>query len=151
MFNEIENQGQQWKDNNYSMTGISREMFYRGEGIDVANWIYPQYTHVYDKKQKQVVDRTTTNKSNLRTDEITKIIFDIFEIKPYVIEKDIIDELVSSGDIRTSKKEAEKQLKKSLQEILLSYNLKRIRCNKEVKKLYNVQTEGYPFIIVKAE
>lgn len=151
MFNEMENQGQKWKDNNYSMTGISREMFYRGEGLEVANWIYPQHKQVYDKNNKQVVDRTTTNRSNLRTDEIVKIIFDILNNQSYIIEKDIINKLCNNSEIPTSKKEAEKQLKKSLQEILLSYNLKRVRCNKEIKQLYNVQTEGYPFIIVKDE
>lgn len=151
MFNEMEEQGQKWKENNYSMTGISREMFYRGEGLEVANWIYPQHTHVYDKKEKQVVDRTTTNRSNLRTDEIVRIIFDVLNSQPYITEKYIVNELMSNGDIPTSKKEAEKQLKKSLQEILLSYSLKRVRCNKEVKELYNAQAEGYPFILVRGE
>lgn len=149
IFNEIEKQGEQWKENKYSMTGISREMFYRGEGLEVANWIYPQYTHIYDKKQKQSVDRTTTNKSNLRTDEIVKIIFDVLDNQQYITEKYIINELSSNGSIPTSKKEAEKQLKKSLQEILLSYGLERIRCNKNIKELYNVDTQGFPFIIVK--
>jgi hypothetical protein len=148
-FKEIEAQGEKWKENNYSMTGISREMFYRGEGLEVANWLYPQHTHVYDKEQEQTLDRTTTSKSNERTDEIVKIIFSILEIQPYVTEKYIIDELSASGDVPTTKKEAEKQLKKSLQEILLTYNLVRLRCNKDIKKLYNVESEGYPFIIVK--
>jgi hypothetical protein len=147
LFKDIEEQGQKWIDNNYSMTGISREMFYRVEGSEIANKLYPQHKQVVENKQ--IVNRTTTSKSNERTDEIVKIIFSILEIQPYVAEKYIVDELSASGDVKTSKKESEKQLKKSLQEILLTYNLQRVRCNKEIKKLYNVDSEGYPFIIVK--
>ena len=42
----------------------------------------------------------------------------------------------------------EVQIKKSLQEILTSYGLKRVRANKDIKEKYNITGNGYPFIIV---
>ncbi|WP_084757174.1 hypothetical protein [Clostridium sp. DMHC 10] len=149
LFNDIENQGKQWNENNYKMKGLSREMFYRTEGEEVANKLYPQYKEVYDKKNKEVVKRTTTNISNVRTDLIVTIIFDTLKVKSYVTDKEIIDELNSNEEVKTSKTEGERQLKKSIQEILDSYNLKRIRCNKKIKEQYGVAENGYPFIIVK--
>jgi hypothetical protein len=147
IFKDIEEQGQKWKDNNYSMKGLSREMFYRAEGKEIADKLYPQYKKVYDRNSKKVIDRTTTDKSNYRTIEIVKIIFTFLENKSYVTENEVIQELLKGNTI--TKTEAGKQLKKSLQEILLSYDLKRIRCNKEIKEQYNVDTEGYPFLIVR--
>jgi len=148
LFKEIEEQGNSWKDNNYTIKGLSREMFFRAEGKEVADKLYPQYKQVYDKNKKEVVDRTTTTKSDTRTNEIVKIIFSFFEIKNYVTEKEVIEELIAS-DLNIPKGEAEKQLKKSMKEILDSYCLKRIRCNKEIKETYRVVENGYPFIIVK--
>jgi len=149
LFDEIEKQGKKWVDTNYSMTGISREMFYRGEGLEVANNLYPQHKEIYDKTQGKVIDRTTTNISNIRTIKIVQIIFDVLETRDYVMVKELIDELSSDGEVKTSKKEAEKQVKKSLNEILLSYDLKKIRCNNKIKNQYGIVENGYPFVLVK--
>jgi hypothetical protein len=147
MFQFIEEQGQKWKDNNYTMKGLSREMFYRAEGKEVADKLYPQYKQVYDHKEKKIVDRTTTIKSDTQSMAITKILLNILDNKSYATEKEVINELIINSNIK--QREVERQLKKSLQEILLSYDLKRVRCNKEIKKKYNVIDNGYPFIIVK--
>jgi len=150
LFKDIEEQGENWNKNSYSMKGLSREIFYRTEGESVANKLYPQYMQVYDKTQEKVIDRTTTNRSDIITNKIVEIIFDILKLKPYVLEKELIDELSADGEVKTSKKEAERQIKKSLQEILLSYDLQRIRCNKLIKNQYGIVNQnGYPFIIVK--
>ena len=149
LFKDIELKGEQWKNNGYTMKGLSREMIFRTEGKKLADKLYPQYSKVYSKEKKQVVDRTVTNKSQIVTDKMVEIIFDILEVKSYVLEKELIDELSADGDINISKKEAGSQIKKSMKEVLDSYNLKRIRCNKIIKEQYKVNTEGYPFIIVK--
>lgn len=149
LFKDIENQGQNWKDNNYKMKGLSREMFYRTEGSCVADWLYPQHTHVYDKDKDEVVKRTTTKKSDLLVSLIVKVIINQIDCKNYITEKEIVEELITKQDIRISKKELESQIKKSLQEILEGYDLKRIRCTKEIKEKYNVDSKGYPYIIVK--
>lgn len=148
LFSEIEESGKRWNENNYTMKGLSREMFYRSEG-ELANKLYPQYTQVYDKEKQQVIDRTTTPKSNKTTEKIVQYIFNRLKEMNYVTEKDLISDLICDFDINIKKTEAEKQIKKSLNEILQSYNLKRIRCNKAIKEQYNVDGEGYPFIIVK--
>lgn len=147
LFKDIEAQGIKWNVNNYTMKGLSREIFYRTEGAEIANKLYPQYSQVVE--EQQIVDRTTTNISNMRTDLIVTIIFDILKTKLYVTDKEIIDELSASGEVKTTKSEAEKQLKKSMQEVLDTYNLKRLRCNKLIKEQYRVVENGYPFIIIK--
>ena len=37
LYKEIEEQGKQWKENHYTMKGVSREMFFRAEGKEVAD------------------------------------------------------------------------------------------------------------------
>jgi hypothetical protein len=151
LFGDIEHRGQSWKENNYTMRGLSREMFYRAEGLEVANELYPQYKQVYDKKEKATVDRTTNSRSDKRTNKIVEIIMWYLDEIGYCLEKDIICNLVLDQDIRISKSEAEKQIKKSLKEILDNYDLDRIRANKKIKEQYGVTSKGYPFIIVKKQ
>ena len=148
-FEDIEAQGIKWKDNGYNMTGLSREMFFRTEGAEVADKLYPQYKQVYDINKSKVVDRTVTKYSDLRTKKIVEILFDILAARRYATKKEIIDELIANDEIKTSRREAEKQVKKSLQEILLSYDLKKIRATNLIKKQYNMDASGYPFLIVK--
>jgi len=148
-FPEIEQQGKSWKDNNYTIKGLSREMFFRKEGQKVANWLYPQYKQVFDKQQEMVVDRKTTYRSDRRTERIIEIIFYFLETQNYCVEKDIIDNLIEDEELKIRKSEAERQLKKSLPEILDGYDLKRVRTNKKIKEQYGMDTQGYPFIIVK--
>lgn len=147
LFPYIEQQGIKWKENNYTMKGLSREMFYRAEGKEVADKLYPQYKKVTEKGK--VIDRTTTVKSNNRTELISIIIYNKISEKGYVTEKEIVDELITNEGIKITRTEAEKQLKKSLKEIIDTYDFKRIRCNKEIKDTYRVAESGYPFIIVK--
>ena len=150
LFPEIEQQGEQWKENNYTIKGLSREMFYRGEGQEVADWLYPQYKQVYDKKKESIMDRSTTARSDLRTNRIVEIIFQYIENQNYCTEKDIVENLIQDEKLRITKGEAERQIKKSLKEILDSYGLERIRANKEIKNQYGmVNVSGYPFIIVR--
>ena len=144
-FKDIERQGVNWKNNNYTMKGLSREMFYRTEGLDVANKLYPQYKQIYSKEQKQVIDRTTTKSSDNRTSKIVKYIFDLIISKGYATENDIIKMM----NTEYSKTLSAMQIKKSLQEILQGYDLKRIRANKQIKEQYGIIGNGYPFLIVK--
>jgi hypothetical protein len=149
LFPEIEQQGKSWKENNYTIKGLSREMFFRKEGKDIADWLYPQYKQVYDKQAETIVDRTTTIRSNKRTERIVEIIFYLLESKGYAIENEIIGILVADEVIRITKSEAERQFKKSLPEILDAYNLKRIRAKKEIKEKLGMTDKGYPSIITR--
>jgi hypothetical protein len=144
LYAEIEQQGKKWKDNHYTMKGVSREMFFRAEGKEVADKLYPQYKKITNKQGKEV-DRTTTKTSDKRTAEIVKVIFDILDNQGYVTEREIVEKLKN----KFGKTKTEIQIKRSLQEILDGYGLKKIRTNKEIKKQYGVVNNGYPFIIVK--
>ena len=149
LFPEIEQQGQAWKDNNYTIKGLSREMFFRKEGQEIADWLYPQYKQAFDKQQETIVDRTTTYRSDKRTNRIIEIIMWYLDQQNYCIEKEIIDNLVLDEELRIKKSEAERQLKKSLPEILDAYGLQRIRANKQIKEQFGIVNNGYPFLIVK--
>jgi len=140
---EIEKQGIKWKENKYTMRGLSREMFYRAEGKNAANRLYPQYKNI--TVDGEIKDRTTSFLSDERTLNIVKAIFEIIESKKYVTEKDIVYFLSDKYKYITT----EAQIKKSLKEILDSYGLERVRANKELKIQYEIQSNGYPFIIIK--
>jgi len=146
-FPEIEQRGKQWKDNYYTMKGVSREMFYRAEGLEIANEIYPQYkkvTETIDGK-KNIIDRTTTKSSDERTNNIVIAINELIEEHGYATEKEIVQKLRFKYRYKTT----EVQIKKSLKEILDAYDLQRIRAKKEIKDKYGIDSEGYPSIIIK--
>jgi len=146
---EIEQRGKQWKENHYTMKGVSREMFYRAEGLEVANKLYPQYKKVTENVDGtyQVVDRTTTKKSDVRTNNIVKVIHELIDEYGYATERKIVISLKDKYKYITT----EIQIKKSLKEICDLYGLKRIRANKIIKEQYNINSNGYPFIICKED
>lgn len=126
-------------ENNFTLKGLSREWVLRTFGVEMANKIYPQYTFENAKG--------TSKKSDKRTDNIVKVIFALIDDKGYATEKDIIRLLQR----KYGKTKTEIQIKRSLQEILDSYDLKRIRTDKETKEKLGIQAKGYPFIIVKGD
>ncbi|QSQ09776.1 DNA primase [Koleobacter methoxysyntrophicus] len=144
---ESEKRATMWYAKNMSMTGLSYEGIYRTFGKEIANELYPQYKKKVIKTEEgyKEIDRTTSKASDERTNDIIKIIFHLINSKRYATEKEVIEILQSKyGKILT-----QVQLKRSLQEILYIYNLKRIRCNKEIKEQLGITSKGYPFIIVK--
>jgi len=88
-FDEIEQRAIQWKENHYTMKGVSREMFFRGEGLEIANEIYPQYNKVTEdiNGKKYTIDRTTTKFSDDRVNNIVNAIFDLIDEYGYATEK----------------------------------------------------------------
>lgn len=123
-----------YKENNVTMKGWSRELLQRTFGDEIADEIYPQFTH-----------RKITKKSDLRTSDIHSITLDLIETKGYAIEKDIVESLRSIY----GKTITEIQIKKSLQEMLDGYDLQRVRANKILKEQYGIANNGYPFIIIR--
>lgn len=136
-----------WDKNNMSMTGLSYEGIYRTFGQDIAWEVYPQYKNKLIKTDEgyKEIKRTTSKASDDRTNKIIIIAMNEIDKKGYVTEKEIVEELRN----RYGKTLTQIQIKRSLQEILDGYNLKRIRCNKNIKQQYGVTGNGYPFIIVK--
>lgn len=142
---EIEERGIKWKNNRYSMKGLSRDMFFRTEGKKVADELYPQYKKVI--ADGEVKDRTTTAWSDDITNNIVKAIFEIIGKKNYATERDITYFLANKYRYITT----EIQVKKSLKEILDTYDLQIIQTNKDLKIKYNINSKGYPRIIIKRE
>ena len=140
----IENNGVRWKEKGYRIAGISFDMFYRSEGFDVAASIYPQY-----KKKKneygEIVDRSTTKASDERTLKISEIILQCIQRKGYCTEKEVVYILGNKYRYEVT----ETQIKRSLNEIMDLYGLKKVKANKELKEQYHIKSDGYPNIIIE--
>lgn len=140
----IENNGVRWKEKGYRIAGVSFDMFYRSEGFDVAASIYPQY-----KKKKneygEIVDRTTTKASDERTLKISEIILQCVQQKGYCTEKEVVYILGNKYRYEVT----ETQIKRSLNEIMDLYGLKKVKANKALKEQYHIKSDGYPNIIIE--
>ena len=140
----IENNGVKWKEKGYRIAGVSFDMFYRSEGFDVAASIYPQY-----KKKKneygEIVDRSTTKASDERTLKISEIILQCIQRKGYCTEKEVVYILGN----KSSSEVTETQIKRSLNEIMDLYGLKKVKANKALKEQYHIKSDGYPNIIIE--
>ena len=140
----IENNGVRWKGKGYRIAGVSFDMFYRSEGFDVAASIYPQY-----KKKKneygEIVDRSTTKASDERTLKISEIILQCIQRKGYCTEKEVVYILGNKYRYEVT----ETQIKRSLNEIMDLYGLKKVKANKALKEQYHIKSDGYPNIIIE--
>ena len=140
----IENNGVKWKEKGYRTAGVSFDMFYRSEGFDVAASIYPQY-----KKKKneygEIVDRTTTKASDERTLKISEVILQCIQRKGYCTEKEVVYILGNKYRYEVT----ETQIKRSLNEIMDLYGLKKVKANKALKEQYHIKSDGYPNIIIE--
>ncbi len=140
----IENNGVRWKEKGYRIAGVSFDMFYRSEGFDVAASIYPQY-----KKKKneygEIVDRSTTKASDERTLKISEIILQCIQRKGYCTEKEVVYILGNKYRYEVT----ETQIKRSLNEIMDLYGLKKVKANKALKEQYRIKSDGYPNIIIE--
>ena len=117
------------KANNYSLKGLSREYILRTFGVDLANKCYPQYKFENSKG--------TTKESDKRTSQIVECLFYCIEQKGYATEKDVVYLLGDKYKYQTT----EIQIKKSLQEILVSYGLVRVKASKDNKLKYSISDD----------
>jgi hypothetical protein len=118
-------------DNHITLKGISREYVLRTFGKELSDKVYPQYT--YNNKIG------TSKKSNDKTKELALKLLDTIDKCGFMLERDI----KSNGRNET-------QWKRSIAEILNSYELKRVRLTKNLKQELGItDMNGYPFIIVK--
>ena len=119
-------------ENNISLKGLSREYILRTFGIETADRVFPQYK--YENRQG------TSAKSDYLTGEIASVVLNTIKEQGYIFERDVN----INGAIGT-------QWKKSIQEILDSYGLKKVKLNKELKEKYGIEGNGYPCIIIESE
>ena len=111
---------------------MSREYILRTFGIDLADKVYPQFK--FENRQG------TSAKSDYLTGEIALVVLETIKDQGYIFERNVN----LNGTIGT-------QWKKSIQEILNSYGLRRVKLNKELKEKYGIKTNGYPCIIIEVE
>jgi 2C-methyl-D-erythritol 2,4-cyclodiphosphate synthase len=121
------------KANNYSLKGLSREYILRTFGMDLANKVYPQY--------KCENKKGTSKKSDERTLQIVECLFYFIEQKGYATEKEIIYMLSNKYKYQTT----ELQIKRSLQEILVSYELVRVKASKNNKLKYHIEDNNLSY------
>ena len=148
----VEIQGEKWKQYGYTIKGTSYEMFYRAEGLGVAQKIYPQHKkikvkstdHKTGEHKEIIIDRTTSKDSDAVVKKIVDSIKHLLKDKGYTTEKEIVYHL--SKVFRWEMTEI--QLRK-MRGQLEKFGFKRIRVNKEIKEKYGVVSNGYPFIIVR--
>jgi hypothetical protein len=117
-------------ENNISIAGISRQYVLRTFGVELANKVFPQY--VYEN------GLGTSEKSDNKTIELSKTLLAQIEENGYCLERDIF-----------ASKSEYMQWKCSIQEVLDSYGLIKLRLNKELKNEYGVDCNGYPSIVVQ--
>ena len=119
-------------------------MFYRSEGFDVAASLYPQYKKKRDE-YGDIVDRTTTKASDERTLKISEVMLDCIHRKGYCTEREVVYILGNQYKYEIT----DMQIKRSLNEIMDSYGLKKVKANKALKEEYHVKSDGYPNIIIE--
>lgn len=140
----IEDNGVRWKEKGYRIAGISFDMFYRSEGFDVVASLYPQYKK-HKNEYGEIVNRTTTKASDERTLKISEVILNCIQNKGYCTEKEVVYILGNKYRYVVT----ETQIKRSLNEIMDSYGLKKVKANKVLKEQYNIDSDGYPNIIIE--
>jgi hypothetical protein len=111
-------------ENNVTMKGLGREYILRTFGVELADKVFPQY--------KEENRQGTSEKSDYITGELSAAVLGTIEKQGYIFERDV---------------NVCKQWKRSIQEILDSYGLERVRLNKELKSKYGIECTGYPYII----
>ena len=117
-------------DNNVTLKGLSREYILRTFGVELADKVYPQFK--YENRQG------LSAKSDYLTGELANVVLQTIQEQGYIFEKDVnIDGAIG------------RQWKKSIQEILDSYGLKRVKLNNELKDRYKIECNGYPCIIIE--
>lgn len=120
--NDSENIAKTLIDNNISLKGLSREYVLRTFGKELSDKVFPQY--------KYENERGTSKKSDDFTLRISEYILETIKKKRYILEKDVkINDKI------------ETQWKKSIQEILDSYGLVRVKASKVNKEKYNLPAD----------
>lgn len=129
LFEECEEIAKTLKKNNITLKGLSREYILRTFGTSLADKVYPQFK--YENKQGN------SNKSDKHTLEISECLFYLLDKKGYATEKEIIYMLGK----RYVYQSTAIQIKKSLTEILLSYDLVRVKASKKNKLKYGINDD----------
>ena len=157
----IENRAIEYKRRGYRRKSFTYEGILRSEGKEVALTLFPEYAVCKNKVTGEVYQRTTTRTSDRHQEIIMDVMIEAITEKGYTTEAEIIER--ASVLLRTDAESmnrkptnnvsgrytAQKQLFRSINEIMDANNLKKVRCNKALKEQYGIKGNGYPVIIVQ--
>lgn len=134
----VERQAVRWKHNGYTLKGTSYEMFYRAEGAEVANSLYPQ-RYSASVGEIQTEGRAANKRAEARHDQIHEIAVNLLKEQGYFMEKQIVEQYGAKtwGSI---------QIKRSIADIVNTYGLTRQKASKALKQRFSIESEGYPYI-----
>lgn len=130
--NDADDMARLFIEKNMTMKGWSRELLLRTFGKAVADKVYPQFKNIGISESSYKFEK-----------KFTELLLDIINKQGYATEKQCLDILEGYKGLNHVR------MKRVLQEVIEKHDLKRIRCNKEIKEKFKVDSEGYPFIIVK--
>jgi hypothetical protein len=119
-------------ERNMTIKGWSRELIFRTLGEEEADRVYPQ------SKGRPLGKSSIDFES-----EFDSVIMNIIFSQGYATEKQILQHISGNENYNILRS------KRVLQETMDKYGLTRIRVNKDLKKKYNIQCDGYPCIIIK--
>lgn len=153
--NNIEKQGIQWKENQYTIKGCSFEMFCRAEGKNVAQKIYPQFvkiklqkTYVDEdtgetKEKTEIIDRTVTTASTENTKRICNQFHQLIEKQGYAFEKQLIENSPTPNADETQLQKIRGQLE--------DYGLERVILTQELKRELGLIGSRFRYVILKTK
>ena len=128
----IESRSKQLKESHYTKRAASKEYILRSFGNPASKELYPQENMSLSEQSEQL------------TCMIQIMIQTAIKLEGYCTERMIIDSLGINEDM------ARDQIKRSLPQLLQLNSWQRIRCNKELKAKFQMDSsiKGYPFLIV---
>lgn len=159
----IERQGIEYKKRGYRRKSFTYEGMLRSEGKETALRLFPEYAYCKDKATGEVAQRGTTKTSDRHQEIIMEVMTDAIAEKGYTTEAEVIDRAsirLKADAQRMNRKPknnvsgrytAQKQLFRSINDIMDANNLKKVRCNKALKEQYGIKGNGYPVIITIQE
>jgi hypothetical protein len=126
----------EYKELGFTKTGWGRELLLRTLCETEADRVFPQM------EGKKISD-----KNHEITTQIECTILMLIDHKGFATERDVLDILVGQYG---NKSFYEKQLKRSMPDMLNKYQIKRARLNKELKESLNIEDmKGFPTILYK--
>jgi hypothetical protein len=133
---QIEQKAKRLKANHYTKQGLSKEYMQRTFEDAEAKRLYPQESTYINPEHNEL------------TLAIGDAIQAEIEAKGYSTEKPIIEKLKTLEGQYAYK--VQTQIKRSLPQLLDTFGWKRVKCNAELKAQYNVDSAGWPYIIIPA-
>jgi hypothetical protein len=127
-FSELKSK--EFKDNSFTMRGLSREMILRTLGEKEADRVYPQ---MEGKKLGWYRDSFA--------DDIENTLIDLLKKQRYVTENQILNYISGNKKVNKTK------LKRVLPDLLNKLGLAKVKLNKELKNRWGVSISGYPYVI----